>query len=186
MCQSWKGKEPRSIQKVKDDAAIMASLAIWLVQPSVVCYTGIFHAISWAVPGGEDLLPVIQQIEIQTPVFCHPKDVRNGGAVSHLTQAAKLHAVLVDVPRKNPVWEALRSCWAALTMYSADRRYPFFWMALESLFGADDAAEIGYKLAQRISFFLGDTPDARKRSIRSGPEFREAHLEYRGGPCQLT
>jgi hypothetical protein len=35
-------------------------------------------------------------------------------------------------------------------------------MALESLFGADDVSEIGYKLAQRIAFFLADNPaDAR-------------------------
>jgi hypothetical protein len=156
---TWKGEEPRSVQKVKDDAAIMASIAIWLTQPSMVCYTGIFHATSWAVPGSEDALPVIQQIEIQTPVYCHPKDVENQVTVSHLGTAARFHTILVDIPRKNPVWEALRSTWAALTMYSADRRYPFFWMALESLFGADDAAEIGYKLAQRISFFLADTPD---------------------------
>ena len=47
-------------------------------------------------------------------------------------------------------------------MYSADRRYPFFWMALESLFGADDAADIGYKLAQRISFYPGDTPEVAR------------------------
>jgi hypothetical protein len=47
-------------------------------------------------------------------------------------------------------------------MHSADRRYPFFWMALESLFGSDDTNEMGYKLAQRIAFFVADNPkDAR-------------------------
>ncbi len=43
---------------------------------------------------------------------------------------------------------------------------PFFWMALESLFGADDANEIGYKLAQRISFFLADTPEVARDLFR--------------------
>src|SRR6266446_6919910 len=49
-------------------------------------------------------------------------------------------------PKKNPVWESLRAFWAALTMASPDRRYPFFWMGLESLFGSDDTNEISYKL----------------------------------------
>jgi len=47
-------------------------------------------------------------------------------------------------------------------MYPPDLRYPFFWMGLEALFGADDGAEIGYKLAQRISFFLPDTPEVAR------------------------
>lgn len=66
------------------------------------------------------------------------------------------------MPHDNPVWESLRACWAALTMYSADRRYPFFWIGLESLFGSDETNEIGYKLAQRIAFFIANNPeDAR-------------------------
>jgi hypothetical protein len=37
-------------------------------------------------------------------------------------------------------------------------------MGLESLFAGGDTAEIGYKLAQRIAFFLADNPtDARER-----------------------
>lgn len=59
------------------------------------------------------------------------------------------------------MWEALRTFWAGLTMYAPDLRYPFFWMGLEALFGAD-GGEIGYKLAQRISFFLADTPETAR------------------------
>lgn len=51
-------------------------------------------------------------------------------------------------------------------MYDADRRYPFFWMALESLFGSDDTNEIAYKLAQRISFFLADSPEVAQELFR--------------------
>lgn len=81
-------------------------------------------------------------------------------------KAGELHAVLCTIPRKNPVWEAMRAGWAALIMYSADRRYPFFWMGLELLFGADDTSEIAYKLAQRISFFLADTPEVARELFR--------------------
>jgi hypothetical protein len=163
---TWKGKEPRSIQKVKGESAILANITLWLMQPSTVCYTLSFHATSWHIPGQEHAHPIIQQIEIQTPVYCHPKDIRNVVTINHVKKAAKLHLVLASIPRKNPVWEALRSSWAALTTDSADRRYPFFWMALESLFGADDTAEIGYKLAQRIAFFLADTPDIARDLFR--------------------
>lgn len=49
-----------------------------------------------------------------------------------------------------------------MTMYSADRRYPFFWIGLESLFGSNDTNEVSYKLCQRIALFLADNPqDAR-------------------------
>ena len=179
---NWKGKEPRSIQKIKSESAILASIALWLTQPSTVCYTLTFHAISWNVPGEENAQPIIQQIETQTPVYCHPKDVQNVVTASHVARAGQLHAILAATPRNNPVWEALRSCWAALTMYSADRRYPFFWMALESLFGADDATEIGYKLAQRISFFLADGPEAARdlfRKVKTCYKMRSAIIHGR-------
>ena len=120
---NWKGKEPRSIQKIKTESAILASIALWLMQPSPVCYTLTFHAISWNVPGQEKAQPIIQQIETQTPVYCHPKDVQNVVTSSHVAIAGQLHTLLAAIPRNNPVWEALRPCWAALTMYSADRRY---------------------------------------------------------------
>src|SRR5262249_11765678 len=39
---------------------------------------------------------------------------------------------------------------------------PIF-LGLESLFRAGDTNEIGYKLAQRIAFFLADTPDSARK-----------------------
>jgi hypothetical protein len=163
---SWAGKSPRSIQQVKFQAAILANLALWIRQPSTVCFTVGFHALAWNVPGEADKVPIIQQTESHAPLYCHPNDAGNPVEVKHVAKAGELYSVLAGVPRDNPVWEAMRSTWAALTMYSADRRYPFFWMALESLFGSNDANEIGYKLAQRISFFLADTPDVAKELFR--------------------
>ena len=34
-------------------------------------------------------------------------------------------------------------------------RYSLFWIALEALFGPEDAREITYRLSQRVAFFLG-------------------------------
>lgn len=160
--RDWKGQNPKSIQAVKSEAAILANVALWLRQPSTVCYTNVFHATSWPMPGEIQKRHVVQLIERQNPLHCHPNDVQNLVTKSHILKAGQLHATLVAVTRNNPVWEAFRACWAALTMYSADRRYPFLWIGLESLFGSDDTNEIGYKLAQRIAFFIADNPkDAR-------------------------
>ena len=163
---NWTGKEPKSIQEVKFQSVILANFAIWLRQPSPVCFTNGFHAIMYPNPEGPDKLPIIQQTQNQIPLYCHPNDTGNPVYEHHVNKAGELHQVLAKVPRNNPVWEALRATWAALTMYSADRRYPFFWMALESLFGSDDANEIGYKLAQRISFFLADNPEDARNLFR--------------------
>src|SRR2546421_572678 len=73
--------------------------------------------------------------KITPPLYCHPNDANTPVSIHHVVEAGELHAVLSRIPRKNPVWEALRAVWAGLTESSADRRYPFFWMGLEALFG---------------------------------------------------
>jgi hypothetical protein len=42
----WKGEKPKSIQELKFQSAMLANLAIWLRQPSIVCFTVCFHALS--------------------------------------------------------------------------------------------------------------------------------------------
>lgn len=42
----WKGAKPKSIQEVRFQSAMLANLAIWLRQPSMVCFTVCFHALS--------------------------------------------------------------------------------------------------------------------------------------------
>src|SRR5258705_12898070 len=48
---SGKGDPPKSIQETKAHWAMLASLAIWLRQPSKVCFTVVLHSISWTIPG---------------------------------------------------------------------------------------------------------------------------------------
>jgi Apea-like HEPN len=164
--REWTGKTPKSIQNVKFDSVMLANIALWLMQPSSVCFTVGFHALAWNVPGEKEKRPIISEIQRQSPLRCHPNDVYNVVSASHVAKGGKLHAVLSSIPRNNPVWEAMRAFWAALTMYSADRRYPFFWMGLESLFGANDGGEISYKLCQRIAFFLADDPGVARELFR--------------------
>jgi hypothetical protein len=164
---SWKGKEPKSIQELKLESVYLANMALWLMHPTTVCFTSSFHALSLAIPGEASKQPVVLNIETEGPVHCHPNDVHNVISVDQVVKAGKLHVVLSSIPRNNVVWEALRAFWAALTMYSADRRYPFFWLGLEALFGANDhSGEIGFKLSQRIAFFLADSPDVARDLFR--------------------
>lgn len=164
---SWKGEKPKSIQDSKSEVALLANLALWLRQPSRVCFTVVLHALSWTIPGQEEKEQLIQRSESQTPLYCHPNDLRNPVSAAHVIKAAELHGVLCSIPRGNAVWVGVRALWAGLTMYAADIRYSLFWIALEALFGADDSGgEIGYKLAQRISFFLADTSEDARQLFR--------------------
>jgi hypothetical protein len=155
----WSGKKPRSIQDSKTEKAVLANLAIWLRQPSSVCFNLVLHALSWDIPGRDEKQQIIQSLETRAPLYCHPNDMQNAVERRHVIKAGELHATLCSIPRNNAAWTAMRSLWAALTMYEADIRYALLWIALEALFGAEDGGEIGYKLAQRVAFFLADTPE---------------------------
>jgi hypothetical protein len=164
---TWAGKEPKSIQDLKFQSAMLASMALWLVQPSSVCFTVALHAISWTIPGQPHKQPLLQQVDRHTPLFCHPDHLPNSVSAGHAVTAGKLHEMLLSVPRKNAVWTALRAFWAGLTSYARDLRYPLFWIGLEALFGPEDnTGEITYKLSQRIAFFLSDTPEGARDIFR--------------------
>jgi|SRR5665213_121201 len=154
---------PQSIQKRKTNAILLANLALWLAQPSKVCYTTVFHGLHWDIPGQKDQQPIIQQTERQNAMHCHPADVNNMPSLVQVEQAARLHTVLLSVPRSNPVWRAMRMFWAGLSGYAVDIRYSLLWIGLEALFGPDgNTGEITYKLSQRASFFISDTPQGAR------------------------
>ena len=160
----WQGQKPRGIQDLRFQSAMLANMAMWLIQPSNVCFTVGFHALT-KLDGGRSLdSPIILQSEREGPLYCHPRDVSNPVEPKHMIRDAALFEKLSTVPRKNAVWAALRAFWAALVLYTADYRYPLFWQGLESLFGADDDSPgISRRLRERISFFLADNPATQQR-----------------------
>jgi hypothetical protein len=159
---AWKGAKPKSIQELKFQSAMLASLAIWLRQPSIVCFTVCFHALSQIDCRSLDS-PVIVCTRSHDALQCHPWDGYNPVTLNHIVKAGQLHATLSTIPRRNPVWQALRSFWAALTSYPADHRYPLFWMGLESLFGSDNTNwKVTKRLCDRMSLFLGESADAQQ------------------------
>jgi hypothetical protein len=93
--------------------AILANFCIWLIEPSSVGFTNGFHALTNL---GSQVLdrPVVNHIDPQGPIYCHPKDSHNKVTGKHLIGAAALFEALSTVPRNNSLWEALRASWDAL------------------------------------------------------------------------
>jgi len=128
---------------------VLGNLALWLTKPSPVCFTLVIHA-----PQVEDE-PVAQQIQTHGPMLlCHPRDIGARITASDLGVAQRLHRGLVAVEPTSAVFTAIRATWAGLQMNIAAIRYALFWIALEALFGPEDAREITYRLSQRLALFL--------------------------------
>ena len=158
----WPGDDPKSIQNLRFQSAMLANLAIWLRQPCTVHFTVGFHALT-KLEGRTLDPPIILKTEHHTRLFCHPNDASNPIEIRHLTKAGQLHGALSTVPRGNPVWAALRAFWAALTSYRADLRYPLFWQGLESLFTSETKTwKVTERLCTRLSFFLADNAQTQQ------------------------
>jgi hypothetical protein len=145
----------------------MANLALWLVQPSPVCYTSVLHGLRHQIPPGACRISILQQLETHTPLYCHPDDVEKQPSVEQIQQAGELFNILRSISRGNAVWTAMRSVWAALVTPHRDIRYSLFWIGLEALFGPENSgSEITYKLSQRIAFVTSDEPSHAKERFR--------------------
>jgi Apea-like HEPN len=161
----WTGQQPKGIQNLRWQSALLANMCMWMVWPSTVCITVGFHAMT-RLDGHPEPLdpPFVQATERETNLFCHERDFHNVVEPKHVVTAAKLFEALSKVQRKNAVWPALRAFWGALTAYPGDMRYPLFWQGLESLFGSDtDNRGVTKRLCDRISYFLADDVIAQKK-----------------------
>ncbi len=159
----WPGPEPRSIQDLRWEKALLANMALWLAMPSPLCVTVGFHALA---PYAEPLLeaPRIIRVDIEPRLLCSDADEHVAPAIDDVVEAAQLFGALSQVPGKNSVWSALRAFWAALTSYRTDIRYPLFWQGLESLFGSEaEERGISERLRNRIACFLTEKATTRDR-----------------------
>ena len=150
----WKGTQPKGIQELRWQSALLANMSIWMVMPSAVCLSVGFHALTFLAGSALDH-PFFNGIEHETTLFCHERDFHNVPTLTDLKKASRLFETLSTVPRRNAVWPALRAFWAALTSYPGDLRYPLFWQGLESLFGSEqEVYGVSKRLRDRISYFL--------------------------------
>jgi hypothetical protein len=178
---SWKESEPKSIQETKYELGVLGNLALWLSRPSAVCSTVVMHAPQF---GSE---PAVQQITRHSPFLCHPKDVEAAVSLDDISLASKLHLSLVQIPRQNAIWTAIRAACFALQMNTTEIRYSLWWIALEALFGPEDAREITHGLSQRIGFFLGENKKTARELFaraRKGYTFRSkvVHGRWKENP----
>ena len=137
-------------QEAKYELCVLANLALWLSQPSPVCFKLVIHAPQFEAE------PVARQISRHSPLLCHRKDLQRRVVVGDMSLVTALHANLVALDREGGVLTAVRATWAGLQMNIEAIRYALFWVALEALFGPEDAREITYRLSQRVGFFLGN------------------------------
>jgi hypothetical protein len=152
----WTGVQPKGIQDLRWQSALIANMTIWMIMPSPVCVTCGFHALT-SIAGSQLDSPVVNFIDHETTLYCHEHDLPNRPTINDLKKSATLFELLSTVSRKNSVWPALRAFWAALTSYPGDLRYPLFWQGLESLFGSDDEIYgVSKRLRDRASYFLAD------------------------------
>ncbi len=184
----WPGDNPKSIQELKFQSAMLANLAIWLSQPCPVYFTVVFHALTRLASGEVARPPIILQTQWHTPMFCLPEFVSNPIKPHHLRKAGEIHRIVSTVPRGNVVWAALRAFWSALTSRPVDLRYPLFWQGLESLFASETKAwKVTELLCNRISFFLADNAGDQQalfRKVETCYETRSkiVHGRWKPGP----
>jgi len=160
-----------SIQDSKSEAAMLGNLALWLIRPTTVCFTTVFHALTKSISGIRHEPPIILRTETRQPLLVHPSDLLNTISTAEAVQAGALHATLTSIPRGTTVWSAARSFWGALTVGSEDVRFSLFWIGLEALLGPEgNTGEVAYKLAQRIAFLTSKDSEQAKATFRNAKE----------------
>ena len=183
---AWKGSQPKSIQETKYELAVLGNLALWLIRPSPVCFNIVLHASQVG-----DLAVIRRLEQHHSTLLCHPQDIGNTLSSEDIDFARMLHSSLALLPRGNAMWTAVRATWSALQMNEEEVRYLLFWIALEALFGPEDAREMTFRLSQRVSLFLAENPsEARDLFARAktGYAFRSkvAHGRWKENPDGLA
>lgn len=139
---------PRDIQTAKHEAIFLANLALWISNPNAVSYSAIIHYENVTAD------PLLRQYASIQGFKAHGAYLRRKLEHSDFELARSLHSQLSKLNRRGPVWLAAYSLWLGLHERDWASRFMQMWIALEALFGPDDAREITFRLSQRISFFL--------------------------------
>ncbi len=152
-----RGKKPRSKQVRALELIQLANIALWLAKPSSISFNLVIHAdcptTNWSW----------RQIQKCPPLLPHHNDSGNRLTRSDVESAQNLHLALYDLPRDGAIWVAVGTLWKSLLESQWEIRYVLLWIAMEALFGPDDARETTYRLSQRVAFFLAtDKEEAQK------------------------
>ncbi len=152
----WGETGTRSIQSSMEERLNLANIAMWISCP---CAAGIQLFLHCDTPGDGKR---VRQANMQGLIVPHPQYADKKLTKDALVKAAKLHEVLLGLPRRGTLWTAVRTLWKALYERATDVHFLLDWIAVEALFGASDPREITYRLSHRMAFFLSaDGSDAK-------------------------
>jgi hypothetical protein len=97
---------------------------------------------------------VTRQIAKYDPLCPLPDYVDNAYDVDEFERARLLFKALTSLPQNGTLRTAVQATMRALAEQGWALRFLVLWLALESLFGPEDARETTFRLSQRIALFL--------------------------------
>jgi hypothetical protein len=156
----WQGKDQRSIQSIVDEKFSLAALALWLVKPSPLTCEPVLHFDEKGDPESLRTASKLRSILIQEDENLNVIDAQD------LEEAGKLFVEILSLKRQGPVWIALRFLTRAVSETMWEARYLWQWVVLEALFGPESPGETKYRIALRISQFLGGDRGAQLETFR--------------------
>lgn len=150
----WIGHTPKSKQAHAIELIHLANLALWLAQPSEIGFEILIHANRlnadrWIPQPPRDFHPLIPLAR-----YSRTRLGKNDFEVARELYLALTS--LTKLSRNGVIWTGIHALRQALTESTAVIRYLLLWVALEGLFGPEDAREVAFRLSQRAAFFLAN------------------------------
>jgi hypothetical protein len=146
-----------------------ASLTLWLARPTSLSFEIIVHAVNH---GTEWVTRQIQDFDILCPLENY---VREALTESDLAGAADYFRILNSTMDRGAIRTAAGVTFRALLEQAWPLRFLLHWLAIESLFGPEDAREMTFRLSQRVALFLeSDKEEAQKlfREVKNSYSWR--------------
>ncbi len=160
---SWEGAPARSKQDCAQERMQFVILAIWLAKPSPLTFEIVVHA---HAPDDSGRWLVNQLLQIPR-TYPDPGEEDADVTREDLEESSALFDAIVRLPRDSAVWTALFTVWRALQENrQAEYRILLFWVALEAIFGPQDAREIRHRISERMALFLASPGEEAKKVYR--------------------
>ena len=169
----WQDTEPRSLQETAVEHLNFVILSSWLAQPSPMTFELVIHAQD---SGNGDPRWLIRELAQVTRTKPDPLSEDTELTQEDIFKSSALFEQIETLPREGAVWTALFTLLKALQEHSfGDLRILLFWIAIEALFGPEDAREIRHRLAERVALFLapqGSKARTLYRETKKGYDLR--------------
>lgn len=144
----WKGEDPRPIQETAFESVRNVFLSFWLVRPTSVHFREVAHVVNH---GSERVIRQIAKYDSLCPL---PDYMDDPYEAEEFERVRFLFNALTILSYNGTLRTAAQATMRALTERGWTLRFLILWLALESLFGPEDAREITFRLSQRVALFL--------------------------------